>query len=73
MLLEKNNISEIATYQGKLKKSIAQMTLKEQKEHYEFAKIRTREYLFSIGQPVVRQEDDCIVAEYADGKIVVVK
>lgn len=73
MLIEKNNISEIATYQGQLNKSIAQMTLKEQKEHYKSAEIRTREYLFSIGQPLVHQKDGHVVAEYSDGKIVIIK
>ena len=73
MLVEKDNILEIATYQGKLNKSIAQMTLKEQKEHYKSAEIRTREYLFSIGQPLVHQKDGYIVAEYPDGEIMIVK
>jgi hypothetical protein len=73
MLVEKNNISEIATYQGQLNKSIAQMTLKEQKEHYKFAEIRAREYLFSIGQPLVHQKDGHVVAEYSNGKIVIIK
>lgn len=73
MLVEKNNILGIATYQGQLKKSITQMTLKEQKEYYISAEIRTREYLFSIGQPVVHQKDGHIVAEYSDGKIMIIK
>lgn len=73
MIAKKNNISEIATYRGRLEKSIAQMTHNERVEHYKIAAIRTREFLFSIGQPLVHQKDGHLVAEYADGKITIIR
>ena len=45
-IAKKNNISEIATYRGRLEKSIAQMTHDERVEHYRVAAIRTRKFLF---------------------------
>ena len=45
---KKNNISEIATHQGTLKKSIAQMPQIERDEHYKSSVIRSRKF-FSIG------------------------
>jgi hypothetical protein len=73
MITEKNSISTIATYQGKLEKSLAQMTSQEREVHYKKMAIRTREYLFSIGQPFVYKNNGHILAEYADGKITIVQ
>ncbi len=73
MIPEKNSISTIATYQGKLEKSLAQMTPQQREVHYKSMSIRTREYLFSIGQPFVYKNNSHILAEYADGKIIIVQ
>ena len=73
MIIEKSNISTIATYQGKLEKSIAQMTPQQREVHYKSMSKRTREYLFSIGQPFVYKNNGNILAEYADGKIITVQ
>ena len=73
MIAKENNISEIATYRGRLEKSIAQMTQSEREEHYKVSANRTREFLFSIGQPLVHQKNGYLVAEYADGKITIIR
>ncbi len=73
MIPEKNIISTVATYQGKLEKSIAQMTPQQREVHYKSMSNRTREYLFSIGQPFVYKNNGHILAEYADGKIITVQ
>jgi hypothetical protein len=73
MITEKNSVSTIATYQGKLEKSIAQMTSQEREVHYKKMAIRTREYLFSIGQPFVYKKNGQIIAEYSDGKSTIVQ
>ena len=44
MIAKENNISEIATYRGRLEKSIAQMTQSEREEHYKVSANRTREF-----------------------------
>ncbi len=73
MVINKDSISTIATYQGKLKKSIAQMTRLQRVTHYKSMRNRTRKYLFSIGQPFVYKKNGHILAEYADGKTIIVQ
>jgi hypothetical protein len=73
MRTEENNFIKIATYRGRLMKSISEMTQIEREKHYQEATIRTRSYLFSIGQPLIHQKDGHLVAEYSDGKIIVIR
>ena len=62
-------IVSLRSYHGEMPKPIYSMTAGERKAYYEAAAIKTREYLFSIGQPLVYKKDSQIVAEYADGSI----
>lgn len=54
---------------GKMTKDPFDMTLQELEVWKEEVKNQTREYLFSIGQPLVYEKDGQIVVEYADGTI----
>jgi hypothetical protein len=56
-----------------LKKPIYEMTLQEREEFYKDMAMKTKAYLFSIGQPFVFEKEGKILAEYADGTIKVVR
>jgi hypothetical protein len=54
---------------GKMTKSPFDMTFEEEKEWQVQKQIDARDYLFSIGQPLVYEKDGVMIAEYADGRI----
>jgi hypothetical protein len=49
------------------------MTAAEREEFYRAMQTKVRNYLFSIGQPVVHSKEGQIVAEYADGTITIIR
>jgi len=55
---------------GRMVKSPSKMQPKELEEWEEKEKAYVRNYLFSIGQPLVYQKNGKMLAEYADGRIV---
>jgi len=54
---------------GKMTKSPFLMTADEREEWQIRMQAKAREYLFSIGQPLVYKRDGKMIAEYANGKI----
>lgn len=54
---------------GSMVKSPFDMTPEELKVWQQELKVKAREYLFSIGQPLVYRKDGRMIAEYADGRI----
>lgn len=65
---------ESAIYKGEMTKDITKMSLLERDIWRNEVAIKTKKYLFSIGQPLVyRREDGSVIAEYADGKIEIIR
>ncbi len=62
-------IVSLRSYHGEMPKPIYSMTANERKAYYEAAAIKTREYLFSIGQSLVYRKNGRMIAESADGSI----
>ncbi len=54
---------------GTMTKNPIHMTPEELEAWKKERDIHTRQYLFSIGQPLVYRKDGKIIAEYADGTI----
>lgn len=54
---------------GSMIKSPFKMTPEELIVWQQELKVKAREYLFSIGQPLVYERDGRMVAEYSDGRI----
>ncbi|ETZ19278.1 hypothetical protein [Pedobacter sp. V48] len=54
---------------GRMKKSPFHMQPEELKRWEEKEKAYVRNYLFSIGQPLVYKKNGKMVAEYADGRV----
>lgn len=69
---EPTNI-DFALTTGTLKKPIYEMAPEEREEFYKDMALKTRTYLFSIGQPLVYEKNGKIVAEYADRTIKLVR
>ena len=64
---------DFALTMGTLKKPIYEMTIDEREEFYQDIALKTRAYLFSIGQPLVYEKNGKIIAEYADGTFKVIR
>jgi len=65
---------EIKYQVGQMEKDPREMTVDERNEWYKKCAENTRDYLFSIGQPLVyRRKDGHTVAEYSNGYILVVR
>lgn len=58
---------------GEMVKHPRSMTRKELDEWHKKLAESARNYLFSIGQPMVYKKDGHVVAEYKDGRILVVR
>ncbi|WP_158798860.1 hypothetical protein [Pedobacter sp. L105] len=64
------NISDEAFLKkGRMKKSPFEMKAEELKTWEKKEKAYVRNYLFSVGQPLVYLKEGSMVAEYADGRI----
>jgi hypothetical protein len=73
--MKKNLMAEDVKFQvGKMIKEPRTMTSEEKEKWYQRISASAREYLFSIGQPLVyKSEDGHVVAEYQDGRISIVR
>jgi hypothetical protein len=60
---------EMLTRKGEMTRSPFQMTPAELKTWQQESKTEAKEYLFSIGQPLVYERDGRMIAEFADGRI----
>lgn len=60
-------------YKGTMKKSIADMTTDEYKAWQIQANIEIKSSLFAKNMPFVHKKEGRVVAEYADGKIEVIR
>ena len=58
---------------GEMVKSPRSMTQQERDVWHKQIAEKAREYLFSIGQPLVYKKDGHVVAEYQDGRVLVVE
>ena len=64
--------NEIQYRVGKMKKPPGDMSTKERATWQKQIADNARDYLFSIGQPLVyQQKDGLIVAEYKDGRVLI--
>lgn len=54
---------------GRMAKSPLEMSSAERKAWYKQIQERAKNYLFSIGQPLVYEKDGVMIAEYKDGKL----
>lgn len=74
--METTNETPVApreSYQGMMTKRIIDMTPDERAAYYEAAIPIIRERLFSIGQPFVTKRNGQVIAEYADGRIEIIR
>ncbi|MDB5152125.1 MAG: hypothetical protein JWR54_876 [Mucilaginibacter sp.] len=58
---------------GKMIKAPWTMTLTERNDWELRMQTEAKEYLFSIGQPLVYEKEGHMIAEYADGRIKVIR
>lgn len=65
--------ARLGSYRGTMTKRIIDMTPAERAAYYQAAAIQAKEYLFSIGQPWVHEKNGQVVAEYADGRIEIIR
>lgn len=65
--------ANLGSYQGTMIKRIIDMTPSEREAYYQAAEVKVREHLFSIGQPLVHEKNGQVVAEYADGRIEIIR
>jgi hypothetical protein len=65
--------ASLGSYQGTMTKRIIDMTPSEREAYYQNAAIKVRERLFSIGQPLVHEKNGQVIAEYANGKIEIIR
>ena len=64
---------EITLKVGEMIKSPSAMNDQERALWHQQIAQKAREYLFSIGQPLVYERDGHIVAEHQDGRIIIVR
>ena len=60
---------EILLKKGTMERSPLDMTVAERNQWYKDIQQKAKEYLFSIGQPLVYKVNGIMIAEYADGRI----
>lgn len=58
---------------GRMTKDLRRMTMEERDQWQKEAAIRAKDYLFSIGQPLVYKRDGHVIAEYKDGRVEIVR
>ena len=69
----KEPTASLGSYQGTMTKRIIDMSPSERAAYYQAAALKARERLSSIGQPLVHEKNGQVVAEYANGKIEVIR
>jgi hypothetical protein len=64
---------EVVFKVGRMTKDPRSMTREERIEWQKETAKRTRDYLFSIGQPLVYKRDGRVVAEHKDGRVQIIR
>lgn len=67
------DVVKLTGYSGTMKKSIADMTTDEYRAWQIAANIEIKRSLFAKNMPLVHKKDGHVVAEYADGKIEIIR
>lgn len=67
------DIVRLTGYKGTMKKDIAEMTPDEYKAWQFAANIEIKRFLFAKNMPLVHKKDGHVVAEYADGRIEIIR
>lgn len=67
------DIVRLTGYKGTMKKDIAEMTADEYKAWQFAANIEIKRSLFAKNMPLVHKKDGHVVAEYADGRIEIIR
>jgi hypothetical protein len=70
---EESKYPKCMFYRGEMTKPIISMTLEERQLWKEEINQKIRTYLFSINMPLVHKIDGNIVAEFADGRIEIIR
>jgi hypothetical protein len=70
---EELNIIALTGYRGEMTKNVLEMNFAELQEWKKEINQKIRTYLFSINMPLVHKIDGNIVAEYADGRIEIIR
>lgn len=66
-------MEDIALKVGEMVKTPKSMSRQERDKWHKQVGESAREYLFSIDQPVVYKKDGVVVAEYRDGRILILE
>lgn len=70
---EDSNIVAFTGYRGEMTKNVLEMNLAERQEWKKEINQKIRTYLFSINMPLVHRIDGKVVAEFADGRIEIIR
>jgi hypothetical protein len=70
---EELNIVAFTGYRGEMTKNVLEMNFAERQEWKKEINQKIRTYLFSINMPLVHKIDGNVVAEFADGRIEIIR
>ncbi len=70
---EESNIVAFTGYRGEMTKNVLEMNFAERQEWKKEINQKIRTYLFSINMPLVHKIDGKVVAEFADGRIEIIR
>jgi hypothetical protein len=70
---EESKYPKCMFYRGEMTKPIVDMTFEEREEWKKEVNKKIRTYLFSINMPLVHKIDGKVVAEFADGRIEIIR
>jgi hypothetical protein len=70
---EESNIVAFTGYRGEMTKNVLEMDFAERQEWKKEINQKIRTYLFSINMPLVHKIDGKVVAEFADGRIEIIR
>jgi hypothetical protein len=70
---EELNIVAFTGYRGEMTKNVLEMNFAERQEWKKEINQKIRTYLFSINMPLVHKIDGKVVAEFADGRIEIIR
>lgn len=73
MAITDKNIDVSFFYKGIMEKPIVEMSEAEREDYYKLSAIKLKKRLFSINQPLVYEKNGEIIAEYANGKVELLK
>jgi hypothetical protein len=70
---EELNIVAFTGYRGEMTKNVLEMNFAERQEWKKEINQKIRTYLFSINMPLVHKIEGKVVAEFADGRIEIIR